>query len=75
MEAQGRMRWVDGPGSRSGAASSANSQSSGRVARGSMISSIQKASAERKGERSFWSRSSISIIFAAGSAAAAMSAR
>ena len=69
------MRWVNGPASRSGAASLANSQSSGRVARGSMISSIQKVSAERKGERSFFSRSSISISFAAGSAAASRSAR
>src|SRR5262249_7699235 len=71
----GRMRWVKGPGSRSGAARLANSQSSGRVSRGSTISSIQNVSAERNGERSFWRRSSISASLAAGSAAASISAR
>ena len=44
----GRIPWVEGPGVRRGAARLANSQSRGRVSRGSMISSIQKASAERK---------------------------
>src|SRR5439155_24775300 len=72
---QGRIPGEDGPGRRRGAASSANSQSSGRVSRGSMISSIQNVSAERKGERSLLSRVSISAIFARGSSAASMSAR
>jgi hypothetical protein len=47
------------PGRRSGSARRANSQSSDRVRRGSMISSTQKRSAERNGERSLFSRSSI----------------
>src|SRR5262249_32887381 len=70
-----RRRKVAGPGRRSGAVRLANSQRSGRVSRGSTISSIQKASAERNGERSLFSRSSISAIFAFGSGAAARSAR
>jgi hypothetical protein len=40
-----------------------------------MISSTQKRSAERNGERSLFSRSSISASFAFGSAAVSMSAR
>jgi len=69
------MPKVDGPGRRSGAVRLANSHRSGRVSRGSTISSIQNASAERNGERSLFSRSSISAIFAFGSAAASRSAR
>lgn len=41
------------PGARKGSASRANSHSSFRLSRGSMISSTQNASAVRKGERSF----------------------
>ena len=44
------------------------------LSRGSMISSTQKASAVRKGERSFCSRSSISAILASLSSAAETSA-
>ena len=69
------MGWLYGPGRRSGAARLAKSQMSGRVSRGSMISSIQNVSAERKGERSLVRRSSISAIFSFGSAAASISAR
>src|SRR3989442_2082184 len=54
----GRMWCTAGPGRRSGAARSANSQRSGRVFRGSMISSIQNVSAERKGERNLVRRAS-----------------
>ena len=48
----GRMGKVRGPGVRSGSARLANSHSSLRVSRGSMISSTQKVSAVRNGERS-----------------------
>src|ERR1041384_325533 len=64
---------VAGPGVRSGSASRANSHSSERVLRGSITSSTQNFSAERNGERSLLSRSSISFSFAAGSAGAARS--
>src|SRR3546814_19480778 len=60
---------VEGPALRSGAARLANSQSSGRVSRGSMISSTRKASAVRNGERPFLSRPSICCSSAAGSPA------
>ncbi len=66
---------VAGPALRSGSARRANSHSSGRVLRGSMISSTQNFSAERNGERSLLSRSSISSSLACGSSAASMSAR
>src|SRR5438034_9301746 len=49
----GRMWCGDGPGRRSGAARLANSQRSGRVSRGSMISSIQNVSPFRSAE-TFW---------------------
>jgi hypothetical protein len=65
--AQGLIACVLGPVPRTGAASSTNSQRILRVSRGSMISSIQKVSALRKGERSLFSRSSISAILALGS--------
>src|SRR6266571_3651645 len=71
----GRMWCAAGPGWRSGAARSANSQRSGRVFRGSMISSIQNVSAERNGERSFVRRASISASLSFGSGAASSSAR
>src|SRR5712691_1320524 len=71
----GRMRCTAGPVRRSGAARSANSQRSGRVSRGSMISSIQNVSAERNGERSFVRRASISASFSFRSGAASSSAR
>ena len=45
------------------------------MSRGSMISSIQKVSAVRNGERRRFRRSSISEIFASRSGAASMSAR
>src|ERR1700733_6308764 len=67
--------FVAGPGVRSGPASRANSHSSERVLRGSMISSTQNFSAERNGERSLLRRSSISCNFALGSSEASMSAR
>jgi hypothetical protein len=51
---------------RSGAAMLANSHSSRRVSRGSMISSTQKLSAVRNGERSRFSRASIFSRFARG---------
>ena len=63
------------PGVRNGSASRAKSHSSARVRRGSMISSTQKRSALRKGERSAFSRSSISASLAFGSGAASISAR
>ena len=47
----GRIGVATGPGSRSFAARLANSHSSGRVSRGSMISSTRNASAVRNGER------------------------
>ena len=53
----------------------ANSHSSRRVSRGSMISSTQKLSAVRNGERNRFSRASISSSFACGSSAASISAR
>ena len=62
------------PGASSGCASAANSHSSFRLSRGSMISSTQKASAVRKGERSFCNRSSISASLASRSSAAETSA-
>jgi hypothetical protein len=49
-----------GPAFRNGSASLANSHSSDRVFRGSMISSTQNFSAERNGERSLLRRSWIS---------------
>ena len=52
------------PGVRTGSASRAKSHSSERVPRGSMISSTQKVSAVRNGERSLFSRSSISASLA-----------
>ena len=66
---------VGGPTVRNGSARRANSQSSARVLRGSMISSTQNFSAERNGERSLLSRSSISLSLAFGSGAASISAR
>ena len=63
------------PGVRSGAARLANSHSSRRVSRGSITSSTQNDSAVRYGERSRFSRASISSSLAAGSAAASISAR
>jgi len=68
------MAWLDGPVVRRDAAVLAKSQSNARVSRGSMISSIQKVSAERKGERSFSKRSVIVASSASGSSAAAISA-
>ena len=59
---QGRIGKADGPGVSSGSASRANSHSSERVLRGSMISSTQNFSAERNGERSLLRRSSISQL-------------
>ena len=50
------MANVRGPGVSSGSANAVNSQSNLRVSRGSMISSTQKGSAVRKGERSALSR-------------------
>jgi hypothetical protein len=47
----GRIGVATGPGSRSFAARFANSHSSGRVSRGSMISSTRNVSAVRNGER------------------------
>src|SRR5689334_14011290 len=67
--------FAGGPGVRRGSASRANSHSSERVLRGSITSSTQNFSAERNGERSLFSRSSISFSLAAGSAAASISAR
>ena len=57
----------DGPARRSGATRLANSQISGRVSRGSMISSIRNASAVRNGERTWFRRPSISLNKVAGS--------
>src|SRR6185437_16150458 len=71
----GRIVKKDWPGVRSGAAMLANSHSNGLVSRGSMISSIRNASADRNGERSRSSRSPISASFVAGSGAASISAR
>src|SRR2546425_124308 len=71
----GRMWCTAGPGRRSGAARSTNSQRSGRVFRGSMISSIQNVSADRNGERSFVRRASISASLSFRSGAASSSAR
>ena len=67
--------FAGGPGVRNGSASRANSHSSERVLRGSMISSTQNFSAERNGERNLFRRSSISSSLACGSSAASMSAR
>ena len=53
----------------------AKSHSSRRVSRGSITSSTQNDSAVRNGERSRFSRSSISSSFACGSSAASISAR
>ena len=53
----------------------AKSVSSGRVSRGSMISSTQYASAVRNGERSAFNRASISACLAGLSSAASISAR
>src|SRR3989454_5854011 len=66
----GRMWCTAGPVRLSGAARSANSQRSGRVFRGSMISSIQNVSAERNGERNLVRRASISpsVFFCSGAA-------
>ncbi len=64
-----------GPEVRSGSARRAKSHSSDRVRRGSMISSTQKRSALRNGERSAFSRVSISASLAFGSGAASISAR
>ena len=72
---QGRIPNERGPGVRSGSARSANSHSSLRVSRGSMISSTQKVSAVRNGERSALSRASISASLALRSGAASISAR
>ena len=47
----GRIGVATGPGSRSFAVRLANSHSSGRVSRGSMISSTRNVSAVRNGER------------------------
>ena len=71
----GRILKVVRPRSRQGSASRANSHNSGRVSRGSMISSTQNVSAVRNGERSLLSRSSISRSLASGSGAASISAR
>ena len=71
----GEKSMLDGPGVRIGSASRANSQINERVLRGSMTSSTQNFSAERNGERNLLRRSSISSIFALGSAAASISAR
>src|SRR5712691_13271773 len=71
----GRMWCAAGPGRRSRAARSANSQRSGRVFRGSMISSIQNVSAERNGERNLVRRASISASLSFRSGAASSSAR
>jgi len=65
----------DSPGVRNGAAIFAKSQSSRRVSRGSITSSTQNGSAVRNGERSRFSRASISSILACGSGAASISAR
>src|ERR1700688_4506287 len=61
------VMFVTSPGVRSGSARRANSQSSERVFLGSTISSTQNFSAERNGERSLLSRSSISSSFSCGS--------
>ena len=71
----GRMVNRDSPTVRIGAAMFANSHSSRRVSRGSIISSTQKLSAVRNGDRSLFSRASISSNFASGSSAASISAR
>jgi hypothetical protein len=71
----GRIVKLATPGVRNFSARWANSTSNGRGSRGSIISSIQKVSAVRNGERSFCSRSSISAILASRSGAASISAR
>ena len=71
---QGRMACDEAPVVRRGAAILAKSHNKPRVSRGSMISSIQKVSAERKGERNFSNRSVIVANSASGSSAAAISA-
>src|SRR5439155_26929110 len=65
----GRIILTTGPGSRRGAASSAKSHNSGRVTRGSMISSTMNDSAVRNGERTRCMRASISAFSASGSSA------
>src|SRR5215831_2604221 len=60
------VMFLASPGVRKGSARRANSQSSERVLRGSIISSTQNFSAERNGDRSLLRRSSISFSFAAG---------
>ena len=64
------MENARGPGVRRGSARLANSHSSLRVSRGSMISSTQKVSAVRNGERSALRRVSISASLALRSGAA-----
>src|SRR6185503_12644444 len=71
----GRMEKVRGPGVRRGSARLANSQRSLRVSRGSTISSTQKVSAVRKGERRRLRRASISASLALGADAPSTSAR
>ena len=59
MSRHGRIPCRLRPLPRTGAASSTNSRSSYRVSRGSTISSIQKASALRKDERSLFRPASL----------------
>src|SRR4029434_10291764 len=68
IDHQGRYGNAPFRGVRSGATRCANAQSSGRVFRGSMISSTMNASAVRNGERTLLRRSVMSRISASGSA-------
>jgi hypothetical protein len=71
---QGRIVNGNGPGVRTGAAM-LGSYSRGRVARGSIISSTMKASADREGERICYNRCAISKSFVPGSSSGASSMR